>query len=174
MTRTMLNEHKLPNYFWVEATNTSCYVINRVVIRTKLNKTPYELWNGKIPNIAYFKVFGCKCFILNDKYHLKKFDPKSCEGIFLGYASNSKAFRVFNKTTLKVEESIHVIFYEANPFKIEKPNEDEEINKISKQISNIELKEDNNNEVINNEIIEIDNDEENELEHEYQLPKAGK
>ena len=56
MAITMLNEFSLPKYFWAEATRTSCYVINRVVIRKNLNKTPYELWQGRKPNISYFKV----------------------------------------------------------------------------------------------------------------------
>ena len=77
MARIMLNEFSLPKYFWAEATNNSCYVINRVVIRNKLNKTPYELWKSRKPNISYFKVFGCKCFILNTKDNLGKFDAKS-------------------------------------------------------------------------------------------------
>ena len=105
----------LPQYFWVEAVNTACYVLNRVLIRPFLDKTPYERWKNKKPNIGYFKVFGCKCFILNTKKNLGKFDSKSDIGIFLGYSSSSKAYRVFNKRTLVVEESMHVIFDESNP-----------------------------------------------------------
>ena len=66
MSRTMLSEAKLPKYFWAEAVNTSCYILNRVLIRPILEKTPYELWKGKKPNISYFHAFGCKCFILNN------------------------------------------------------------------------------------------------------------
>ena len=51
----------------------------------------------------------------NGKDNLGKFDAKSYESIFLGYSLTSKAFRVFNKRTLVVEESIHVIFDESNP-----------------------------------------------------------
>ena len=47
MARTMLNEHSLPKYFWVEAVNTACYIMNRVLLRQSLSKTPYELWNNK-------------------------------------------------------------------------------------------------------------------------------
>ena len=103
----------LPKYFWVETINTSCYVLNRILLRLILTKTPYELWKNKKPNISYFKIFGCKCFILNTKNNLGKFDAKSDVGIFLGYSTSSKAFRVFNKITMVVEESIHVIFYES-------------------------------------------------------------
>ena len=79
-----------------------------------LKKTPYELWKNKTPNISYFKVFECKCFILNIKYKFGKFDAKSDVGIFLDHSTSSKAFRVFNKRTMVVEKSIHVIFYESN------------------------------------------------------------
>ncbi|KAH9782035.1 Integrase catalytic domain-containing protein [Citrus sinensis] len=120
MARTMLNENALPKYFWAEAVNTACYVLNRVLIRPHLNKTPYELWKGRKPNIGYFKVFGCKCFILNTKDNLGKFDPKSDVGIFLGYSNSSKAYRVYTKRTLVVEESMHVTFDESNPSSAEK------------------------------------------------------
>ncbi|KAH9669581.1 Integrase catalytic domain-containing protein [Citrus sinensis] len=120
MVRTMLNENSLPKYFWAEAVNTACYVLNRVFIRPNLNKTPYELWKHRKPNIGYFKVFGCKCFILNTKDNIGKFDPKSNVGIFLGYSNSSKVYRVYNKNTLVVEESMHVIFDESNPSSAEK------------------------------------------------------
>ncbi|KAH9651466.1 Integrase catalytic domain-containing protein [Citrus sinensis] len=120
MARTMLNENALPKYFWAEAVNIACYVLNRVLIRPHLNKTPYELWKDRKPNIGYFKVFGCKCFILNTKDNLGKFDPKSDVGIFLGYSNSSKAYRVYNKRTLVVEESMHVTFDESNPSSTEK------------------------------------------------------
>jgi len=51
MVRTMLNESNVEDYFWAEAINTSCYILNRVSIRKVLNKTLYELW--KISNLAY-------------------------------------------------------------------------------------------------------------------------
>ena len=111
MCRTMLNEYELPRYFWAEAMNTACYVINRVHLRRDKMKTPYEIWKGKKPNISYFHPFGCKVFILNNgKDNLGKFDAKSDVGIFLGYSTNSKAYRVFNSRTKVVEESIHIKF----------------------------------------------------------------
>ena len=100
MTRIMLNEHSLPKYIWAEAVNTTCFVINRVLVRPLLSKTPYELWNNKKPNVSYSKIFGYKCFILNGKDVLGKFDAKSDEGIFLSYSSISKVFHIFNKRTL--------------------------------------------------------------------------
>jgi len=69
------------------------------------------------PNFfSYFLVFSCKCFVLNTKDKLGKFDAKSYEAIFVGYSNTSKAYRVINRSTLTVEESIHVKFEESNAF----------------------------------------------------------
>ncbi|GKV40372.1 hypothetical protein SLEP1_g48027 [Rubroshorea leprosula] len=115
MGRTMLCENQLPKYFWAEAINTACYILNRVLIRSNLNKTPYELWKNKKPNISHFRAFGCKCFVHNNgKENLGKFDAKSDEAVFLGYSLTSRAYRVYNKRTLVVEESMHVTFAENN------------------------------------------------------------
>ena len=66
LARTMLSESSLPKYFWVDAVHTSCYVMNRVLIRPILKKTPHELFNGRKPNIFHLRVFGCSCFVLNN------------------------------------------------------------------------------------------------------------
>ena len=58
MARTMLNENALLKYFWPEYVNTACYVLNRVLIRPYLNKTPYEFWKDRKLNIGYFNDFG--------------------------------------------------------------------------------------------------------------------
>ena len=97
MARTMLHEYSLPLYFWAEAVNTSCYISNRVFKRPILNKTSYELWNNRKSKISYLILFRCKCFILNTKKNLRKFDSNADERIFLGYSTSSKAYRVFNK-----------------------------------------------------------------------------
>lgn len=103
-------ENSLPKHFWAEAVNTACSVQNRVLIRPMIEKTPYELWRGRRPNIAYFHPFGCECYVLNTKDQFGKFDSKVDKGIFLGYFDTSKAYRVFNTRTLVVEESMHVKF----------------------------------------------------------------
>lgn len=67
------------------------------MIRLIFKKTPYELWKRRKNNVGYFHVFGCKFFVLNNnKDNLSKFDTKVDEGIFLGYPTSSKAYRVFN------------------------------------------------------------------------------
>jgi hypothetical protein len=89
--------------------NTACHIINRVYLRPETNKTPSEIWRGKKPTVKYFITFGRKCCILRDRENLGKFDPKSDEGIFLGYSTNSHAYRVFNKRTETVMETINVV-----------------------------------------------------------------
>ncbi|GKA01679.1 retrovirus-related pol polyprotein from transposon TNT 1-94 [Tanacetum coccineum] len=115
MSRTMLNEQSLPQKFWCNAVDTSTYILNRILIRAILGKTPYELLRGRKPTLDYFRVFGSKCFILNTKDYLTKFDPKSYEGVFLGYSQNSKAYIILNKHTRKVEESLNMTFDETPP-----------------------------------------------------------
>nr|GEU80008.1 transposase, Ptta/En/Spm, transposase, Tnp1/En/Spm-like protein [Tanacetum cinerariifolium] len=112
-SRTMLNEQSLPQKFWSE--DTSTYILNRILIRAILGKTPYELLRGRKPTLDYFRVFGSKCFILNTKDYLTKFDHTSYKGVFLGYSQNSKAYIVHYKHTKKVEESLNVTFDETPP-----------------------------------------------------------
>ena len=115
LTRTLLNETNLPKYFWVDVVSTTYYVLNRVLIQPILKKTPYELFKGRKPNISHLKVFRCKCFISNnEKDNLGKFDSKVDEGIFLGYSLHSHAYRVYNRRTMVVEESMHVAFDETD------------------------------------------------------------
>nr|GEW87008.1 hypothetical protein [Tanacetum cinerariifolium] len=110
--KTMLADAKLPVTFWAEAVNTACYVQNRVLVNKSQNKTPYELFNSRIPAIGFLRPIGCHVMILNSLDHLGKFDAKGDEGYFVGYSMSSKAFRVFNKRTKKVEENLHVDFLE--------------------------------------------------------------
>src|SRR3954463_5595820 len=112
--RTMMVEFKSPYNFWSEAINTACHATNCLYLRKILNKTPYEILTGKKPNIKYFRVFGCKCFILKKGVRLSKFESKTNEGIFVGYTSNSHAYRVYNKSSGLVEESSNVEFHEHN------------------------------------------------------------
>ncbi|GKC39554.1 putative ribonuclease H-like domain-containing protein [Tanacetum coccineum] len=110
--RTMLADSKLPTTFWAEAVNTACYVQNRVLVIKPHNKTPYELFLGRKPTLSFIRPFRCPVIILNTIDHLGKFDGKVDEGFFIGYSTNSKAFRVFNSITRIVEENLHVQFSE--------------------------------------------------------------
>jgi hypothetical protein len=114
MIRTMLDEYKTPDRFWVEAINTTCYSINRLYLHRVLKKTSYGLFTGKKPNVSYFRAFGSKCFILIKRGRNSKFAPKAVEGFLLGYDSNTRVYGVFNKSTRLVEVSCDIVFDETN------------------------------------------------------------
>ncbi|GJV33703.1 putative ribonuclease H-like domain-containing protein [Tanacetum coccineum] len=88
---------------------------NRSIVTKPHNKTPYELIIGRPPSISFMRPFGCPVTILNTLDPLGKFDGKAEEGFLVGYSVNSKAFRVFNSQTRKVEENLHVNFLENKP-----------------------------------------------------------
>ncbi|GJV79035.1 putative ribonuclease H-like domain-containing protein [Tanacetum coccineum] len=113
--RTMLADSKLPTTFWAEAVSTACYVQNRVLVVKPHNKTPYELFRGFKPALSFMRPFGCHVTILNTLDSLGKFDGKSDEGFFVGYSLSSKAFRVYNTRTRRVEENLHIRFLENKP-----------------------------------------------------------
>jgi hypothetical protein len=125
MARTMLDEYKTSDRFWAEAVNTACYSINRLYLHRILKKTSYELLTGKKPNISYFRVFGSKCFILVKRGRKSKFSPKTVECFLLGYDSNTRAYRVFNKSLGLVEVSCDVVFDETNGSHVEQVDLDE-------------------------------------------------
>ncbi|KAI3499670.1 hypothetical protein L1887_35474 [Cichorium endivia] len=102
--RSMLNFANLPLTFWAEAISTACFVQNRSIINKRLKMTPYEVLNKRKPNVKFFHIFGCRCFIKNNKDHLGKFAPKSDEAIFMGYSPKSVAYRVLNKRTRVIEK----------------------------------------------------------------------
>jgi hypothetical protein len=114
MARTMLDEHRTSRRYLAEAVNTACHVGNRIFLWALLNKTCYELMHGQEPKVSHFRAFGCRCFILK-KGRLDKFESRSSDGIFLGYASHSRAFRVLNLDTNPVMETCEVTFDETQP-----------------------------------------------------------
>nr|GEX82526.1 ribonuclease H-like domain-containing protein [Tanacetum cinerariifolium] len=113
--RTMLADSFLPNTFWAEVVSTACFVLNRVLVTKPQNKTPYELLTGKIPIINYLRPFGCHVTILNTIDHLGKFAEQSDKGFLVRYSLSSKAFRVYNLETKRVEENLHINFLENKP-----------------------------------------------------------
>ena len=113
MARSMLSEYNVSQSFWAEAINTACYCSNRLYCHPLKEKTPYELLNGRKSNIAYFRVFSCKCYILKKCTILGKFDKKCDEGFLLGYSTISKAYRVWNLDSGTLEEVHDVEFDET-------------------------------------------------------------
>jgi hypothetical protein len=110
----MLDEHRTPRRFWDEAINTACHVSNRIFLWDFLNKTSYELQFGRPPKVSHFRVFGCRCFVLKQG-NLDKFESQSYDGVFLGYALHSHAYRVLNLETSHIMETCEVTFDETAP-----------------------------------------------------------
>jgi len=107
--RSMLNFANLPLYFWADAINTANFTQNRSYINKRFDKTPYEILNKRKPNVKFFHVFGCRCFILRNDSKAN-FEAKADEGIFIGYSTNAMAYRILNKRTRVIEETINVNF----------------------------------------------------------------
>jgi hypothetical protein len=114
MARSMLSEYNISDTFWAEAINAAGHASNRLYCHRLLNKTSYEFLIGRKPNISYFRVFGCKCYILKKDTRLSKFQSKCDKGFLLGYSLNSKAYRVYNQSSGLVEETSDVEFDETN------------------------------------------------------------
>ncbi|GJZ40978.1 retrovirus-related pol polyprotein from transposon TNT 1-94 [Tanacetum coccineum] len=111
--RTILNGSVLSKHFWTDAVRISCYTQNRSIIIKRHDKTSYEIFRERIPDISYFHMFRCHVFIYNHKDHLGKFDAKADDGYFLGYFSVSKAFKVYNIRRQQIDETYHVTFDES-------------------------------------------------------------
>ena len=165
MSRTLLNEQNIPQKFWCNAVDTSTYILNRVLIRPFLNKTPYELYKGRKPTLGYFRVFGSKCFILNTKDYLTKFDPKSYEGVFLGYSQTSKAYIVLNKETLRVKESLNITFDESPPPSKTSPLVDDDLVESQAMNDQVIIEDDKEEEPTNKQIVDVKESKSHPLEN---------
>ncbi|GKD42157.1 putative ribonuclease H-like domain-containing protein [Tanacetum coccineum] len=98
--RTMLIFSKAPMFLWAEAVATACYTQNRSLIHTRHDKTPYELVHNKKPDLTFYSE------------DLGKLQPTADIGIFVGYAPSRKGYRIYNKRTRQIMETIHVTFDE--------------------------------------------------------------
>ncbi|GJY80451.1 retrovirus-related pol polyprotein from transposon TNT 1-94 [Tanacetum coccineum] len=99
-------------YLWAEAVSIACYTQNHSLIRLRYNKTPYELMHEKKPDLSFLHVVGSLCYPTNDSEDLGKLKSKADISIFVGYAPVMKAFRIYNKRTWQIMETIHVTFDE--------------------------------------------------------------
>nr|GFB13290.1 hypothetical protein [Tanacetum cinerariifolium] len=92
-----------------EAIAAACFTKNSSIIHKRFDKTPYELMNKRKPNIKFFRVFGCRCYLLNDYEDVGKLKAKGGIGVFAGYSKESAAFRIYNKRTRKIHESVNIM-----------------------------------------------------------------
>nr|GFA39266.1 retrovirus-related Pol polyprotein from transposon TNT 1-94 [Tanacetum cinerariifolium] len=110
--RTMISTDKVPLFFWAEAIATTCFTQNRSLVIPRHEKTPYHIINDQKPLVKFFYIFDSLCYIVRDGENLDKMKEKGDECIFVGYSTQSRAYRVFNKRTRVIMESIHVNFDE--------------------------------------------------------------
>nr|GFC62565.1 retrovirus-related Pol polyprotein from transposon TNT 1-94 [Tanacetum cinerariifolium] len=110
--RTMLSAAKVPLFFWAEAIATACFTQNCSLVIPRHEKAPYHIINNRKPSVKFFHIFGSVCYIVRDGENLDKMKEKGDECIFVGYSTQSRAYRVFNKRTRVIMESIHVNFDE--------------------------------------------------------------
>nr|GFA81064.1 retrovirus-related Pol polyprotein from transposon TNT 1-94 [Tanacetum cinerariifolium] len=110
--RTMLIFSRAPLFLWAEAIATACFTQNRSIIHHRFNKTPYELINGRKPDISFFHVFGALCYPKNDREDIGKLGAKGDIGFFIGYSADSCAYRIYNRMTKKIMETMNVSFDE--------------------------------------------------------------
>nr|GFC66113.1 hypothetical protein [Tanacetum cinerariifolium] len=108
--RTMLSATKVPLFFWAKAITTACFTQNRSLVIPRHEKTPYHIINDRKPSVKFFHIFCSVCYIVRDGENLDKMKENGDECIFVGYSTQSRAYRVFNKRTRVLMESIHVNF----------------------------------------------------------------
>nr|GFB46319.1 retrovirus-related Pol polyprotein from transposon TNT 1-94 [Tanacetum cinerariifolium] len=112
--RTMLIFSCAPLFLWAEAIATSCFTQNCSIIHRRFNKTPYELINGKKLDISFLHVFGALCYPKNDREDIGKLGAKGDIGFFIGYSADSCAYRIYNRRTKKIIETMNVSFDELS------------------------------------------------------------
>ncbi|WVZ70407.1 LOW QUALITY PROTEIN: hypothetical protein U9M48_019078 [Paspalum notatum var. saurae] len=112
MARTMLDEHRTPRRFWAEAVNTAVTLQTESSCELSLGR---PRMNFGLPGVKHLRAFGCGCFVLKKAGHLDKFESRCLDGIFKGYASNSRAFRVWILEAKQVVETCEVSFDETMP-----------------------------------------------------------
>ncbi|GJX96129.1 retrovirus-related pol polyprotein from transposon TNT 1-94 [Tanacetum coccineum] len=110
--QTMLSASKLPLSFWAEAVATACYTQNRSIIILTHGKTVYHIINDRKPSIKHLHIFGCICYITRDGENLDKMKEKGDPCVMVGYSTQSKGYRVYNKRTHLIVESIYIKFDE--------------------------------------------------------------
>nr|GEV20450.1 retrovirus-related Pol polyprotein from transposon TNT 1-94 [Tanacetum cinerariifolium] len=121
--RTMLIFSHAPLFLWAEAIATVCFTQNRSIIHRRFNKTSYELINGRKPDISFLHVFSALCFPKNDREDIGKLGAKGDIGFFIGYSADSCAYRIYNRRTKKIIETMNVTFDELLVMAFEQSSE---------------------------------------------------
>nr|GEZ32114.1 hypothetical protein [Tanacetum cinerariifolium] len=134
--RTMLIFYHALLFLWAEAIATACYTQNHSIIHRRFNKTPYELIQGRKLDISYLHVFRAFCYLKNDREDISKLGAKGDIGFFIGYSANYVAYRVYNRRTKKIMDTLNVTFDELSAMAFEQNSSRPGLQSMtSKQIS---------------------------------------
>nr|GFD12177.1 putative RNA-directed DNA polymerase [Tanacetum cinerariifolium] len=110
---------------------TACFTQNRSIIHHRFNKTPYELINGRKPDIPFLYVFGALCYPKNDREDIGKLGAKGDIGFFIGYSADSCAYIVYNRRTKKIMETMNVSFDELSAMAFEQSSSKPGLNSMT-------------------------------------------
>lgn len=113
-SRAMRSYAKLPPNMWAECVTTATYLIARTPTSSLDGRTPYEGFHGKKPDISHLREFGAKAFVLIQNRHNSKIYERSIECVMIGYSNNSKAYRLYHRTSGTIYTSYHVAFIESH------------------------------------------------------------
>jgi predicted metal-dependent hydrolase len=89
MARALLKSMEILGRFWAEAVRHSVYLLNRLPTKAMGNRTPYEAWNGRRPQLEHVRVFGCKGHVKIVVPHLKKLEDRSKPMVYFGLEEGS-------------------------------------------------------------------------------------
>ncbi|GJW24101.1 retrovirus-related pol polyprotein from transposon TNT 1-94, partial [Tanacetum coccineum] len=112
VAQTTLSAAKVPLFFWAEAIAIAYFTQNHPLVIPLREKNPYHIINGRKPYVKFFHIFGSLCYIVRDGENLDKMKEKGDACIFVWYSTQSRAYRVYNKRTRVIIETIHVNFDE--------------------------------------------------------------
>nr|GEZ35124.1 retrovirus-related Pol polyprotein from transposon TNT 1-94 [Tanacetum cinerariifolium] len=129
--RTMLIFSRASLFLWAEAIATECFTQNGSIIHRRFNKTPCELINGRKPDISFLHVFSALCYPKNDREDIGKLGAKGDIGFFIGYFADSCAYRIYNRRTKKIMETMNVSFDELSAMAFEQRSSKPELNSMT-------------------------------------------
>nr|GEX35074.1 retrovirus-related Pol polyprotein from transposon TNT 1-94 [Tanacetum cinerariifolium] len=118
-TRIMLIFSHAPLILWAEAIATAYFTQKRSIIHRRFNKTPYDLINDRKLDISFLHVFGALCYPKNDHEDIGKLGAKGDTGFFIGYSTDSCAYRVYNRRTKKIMKTMNLSFDELSAMAFE-------------------------------------------------------
>nr|GEZ37150.1 integrase, catalytic region, zinc finger, CCHC-type, peptidase aspartic, catalytic [Tanacetum cinerariifolium] len=118
-------------FTWVKFLRSKDETPTFIIKFLKMIQTPYELLHSKLPDLSFFHVFGALCYPTNDSEKLGKLQPKADIEIFMGYAPTKKAFRIYNRRTRRIVDTIHVDFDELTAMASEQSSSGSALNDMT-------------------------------------------